>query len=56
MLHHFLLIFPTRFEGVLATYGTPISSYFPHRDFGGASQDDDTYTNKRGLGGVLGFN
>ena len=35
MLHYFLLIFPTRFEGVLATYQTPISSHFSHRVFRG---------------------
>jgi hypothetical protein len=30
MLHHFLLIFPTRFKGVLATYHTHNSPYiFP---------------------------
>ena len=34
MLRHFLLIFPTGFEGVLATYQTPLSSFFP-QGFGG---------------------
>src|SRR3954463_12444319 len=33
MLRHFLLIFPTGFEGVLATYQTLYSSYFFHRVF-----------------------
>jgi hypothetical protein len=35
MLYHFLLIFPTGFKGVLATYQIQISSYFSHRVFGG---------------------
>src|SRR4051812_14620501 len=35
MLRHFLLIFSTGFEGVLATYRTLYSSYFSHRVFGG---------------------
>ena len=35
MLHHFLLIFYTGFEGVLATYQTVYSSHFSHKVFGG---------------------
>jgi hypothetical protein len=35
MLYHFLLIFPTGFKGVLATYQIQLSSYFSHRVFAG---------------------
>jgi len=40
MLYHFLLIFPTGFKGVLATYQILLSSYFSHWVFGARDSED----------------
>jgi hypothetical protein len=61
VLHHFLLIFPTGFKGVLATYHTPYSPHIFPTEFleemipKMISEMIDRKV-KEGLGGVLGIN
>ena len=61
MLHHFLLIFPTGFEGVLATYHTAILlTFFPQGFWRRVNSrmipEMVDCKDKEGLGGVLGLN